>query len=43
MTGKEVALSEDDAFDLAMIDAGDAGAGNENLTSKDIAIPYISI
>jgi len=43
MTGKELALSEDDAFDLAMIDASDAGAGNENLTAKDIAIPYIGI
>lgn len=43
MSGTEVALSEDDAFDLAMIGNDDAGAGNENLTSKDIAIPYISI
>lgn len=39
----EVALSEEDAFDLAMINPGDVGAGNENLTSQDIAIPYISI
>jgi hypothetical protein len=36
-------LSEVESFDLAMIDPGDVGAGNENLTSKDIAIPYISI
>jgi hypothetical protein len=42
-TKNEVALSEDEAFDLAMMVGDDAGAGNENLTSKDIAIPYIGI
>lgn len=40
---KELAISEEDAFDLAMIDPSDAGLGNETLTSKDIAIPYIGI
>ena len=40
---KELALSDEDAFDLALINPGDVGAGNENLTSQDIAIPYIGI
>jgi hypothetical protein len=39
----DIAMSEEDAFDLAMIGDQDVGAGNETLTSKDIAIPYIGI
>jgi hypothetical protein len=36
-------MTEADAFDMAMIDDRDVGMGNENLTSQDIAIPYIGI
>lgn len=43
MAKTDLTLSEEDAFDLALISDSDAGAGNENLTSKDIAIPYIGI
>lgn len=41
--GTELTMTEEEAFDLATMVGNDAGAGNENLTSKDIAIPYISI
>ena len=44
---KELALSEEDAFDMAAFDGLNlddyAGAGNENVTANDIAIPYINI
>lgn len=43
MTETGFALTDAEAFDLAMIDPGDAGKGNESLTSNDIAIPYLSI
>jgi hypothetical protein len=43
----ELMASEEDAFEmaaeLAQLAEKDAGHGNENLSSQDIAIPYISI
>jgi len=43
MTNTDLMTTEADAFDMALIDQGDVGAGNENLTTSDIAIPYIGI
>ena len=43
MTKTDLVTTEDDAFELAAMLDQDVGAGNENLTTSDIAIPYIGI